>query len=63
MGALRDVLTRLEKEGMALGHFNVADLVLSKWFSEPPLKSGFRYSLERPKENGLSWVRAHLAFS
>jgi ketose-bisphosphate aldolase len=27
---LRDVLTRLEKEGGALGHFNVADLVLLK---------------------------------
>lgn len=30
MGALRDVLTRLEKEAVALGHFNVADLVLLK---------------------------------
>jgi fructose-bisphosphate aldolase class II len=30
MVALRDVLTRLEKEGAALGHFNVADLVLLK---------------------------------
>jgi len=30
MDALRDVLTRLEKEGAALGHFNVADLVLLK---------------------------------
>jgi fructose-bisphosphate aldolase, class II len=30
MTALRDVLTRLEKEGAALGHFNVADLVLLK---------------------------------
>src|ERR1700683_4224842 len=28
--ALRDVLTRLEKGGAALGHFNVADLVLLK---------------------------------
>jgi fructose-bisphosphate aldolase, class II len=27
---LRDVLTRLEKEGAALGHFNVADLTLLK---------------------------------
>lgn len=27
---LRDVLTRLKKEGAALGHFNVADLVLLK---------------------------------
>jgi len=27
---LRDVLTELEKEGAALGHFNVADLVLLK---------------------------------
>ncbi len=27
---LRDVLTRLEKEGAALGHFNVADQVLLK---------------------------------
>src|SRR5215470_741570 len=27
---LREVLTRLEKEGAALGHFNVADLVLLK---------------------------------
>ncbi len=27
---LRDVLTRLEKEGVALGHFNVADQVLLK---------------------------------
>src|SRR5262252_8711194 len=27
---LRDVLTRLEKEGAALGHFNVADHVLLK---------------------------------
>jgi fructose-bisphosphate aldolase class II len=27
---LRDVLTRLEKEGSALGHFNVADQVLLK---------------------------------
>jgi len=30
MKALRDVLTQLEKEGVALGHFNVADLVLLK---------------------------------
>ncbi|HWY54862.1 MAG TPA: class II fructose-bisphosphate aldolase [Terriglobales bacterium] len=30
MAALQDVLTRLEKEGAALGHFNVADLVLVK---------------------------------
>jgi len=30
MDALRTVLTRLEKEGAALGHFNVADLVLLK---------------------------------
>jgi len=28
--ALQDVLTRLEKEGAALGHFNVADLTLVK---------------------------------
>jgi len=27
---LRDVLTRLEKEGSAVGHFNVADQVLLK---------------------------------
>jgi fructose-bisphosphate aldolase, class II len=27
---LRSVLTRLEKEGAALGHFNVADFVLLK---------------------------------
>jgi len=30
MESLRSVLTRLEKEGVALGHFNVADLVLLK---------------------------------
>jgi fructose-bisphosphate aldolase, class II len=30
MDALRNVLTRLEKEGAALGHFNVSDLVLLK---------------------------------
>lgn len=30
MTALRNVLTRLEKEGAALGHFNVADLVMLK---------------------------------
>ena len=30
MEALRSVLTRLEKEGAALGHFNVADFVLLK---------------------------------
>ena len=30
MDALRSVLTRLEKESAALGHFNVADLVLLK---------------------------------
>jgi fructose-bisphosphate aldolase class II len=30
MNALRNVLTQLEKEGAALGHFNVADLVLVK---------------------------------
>ena len=30
MDSLRCVLTRLEKEGAALGHFNVADLVLLK---------------------------------
>jgi len=30
MDSLRSVLTRLEKEGAALGHFNVADLVLVK---------------------------------
>lgn len=30
MISLRDVLTRLEQEGAALGHFNVADLVLLK---------------------------------
>jgi len=30
MAALQDVLTRLEKEGAALGHFNVADLALVK---------------------------------
>jgi fructose-bisphosphate aldolase class II len=30
MSALRDVLTRLQAEGAALGHFNVADLALVK---------------------------------
>src|SRR5215471_4795620 len=30
MNALRNVLTQAEKEGVALGHFNVADLVLLK---------------------------------
>jgi fructose-bisphosphate aldolase, class II len=30
MAALQDVLTRLEKEGTALGHFNIADLTLVK---------------------------------
>lgn len=30
MAALKNVLTRLEKEGIALGHFNVADLTLVK---------------------------------
>jgi fructose-bisphosphate aldolase class II len=30
MEALRDVLTRLEAEGAALGHFNVSDLVMLK---------------------------------
>jgi fructose-bisphosphate aldolase, class II len=30
MDVLRSVLTRLEREGTALGHFNVADLVLLK---------------------------------
>jgi fructose-bisphosphate aldolase, class II len=30
MNVLREVLTRLEKDGGALGHFNVADLVLLK---------------------------------
>jgi len=30
MNALRNVLARFEKEGAALGHFNVADLVLLK---------------------------------
>ena len=30
MDALRNVLTRLQKQGAALGHFNVADLVLLK---------------------------------
>jgi ketose-bisphosphate aldolase len=30
MDTMRSVLTRLEKEGAALGHFNVADLVLLK---------------------------------
>jgi fructose-bisphosphate aldolase class II len=30
MDALRDVLTRLETEGAALGHFNVSDLVMLK---------------------------------
>ncbi len=30
MAALQDVLTRVEKEGTALGHFNVADLTLVK---------------------------------
>lgn len=30
MDSLRSVLTRLQKEGAALGHFNVADLVLLK---------------------------------
>ncbi len=30
MDALRNVLTRLQQEGAALGHFNVADLVLLK---------------------------------
>lgn len=30
MNALRSVLTRLETEGAALGHFNVSDLVLLK---------------------------------
>jgi len=29
-GTLRDVLTRLEKEGAALSHFNVSDQVLLK---------------------------------
>ena len=30
MDSLRNALTRLQKEGTALGHFNVADLVLLK---------------------------------
>src|ERR1700744_6629602 len=30
MAALRDVLTRSQKQGTALGHFNVADLTLMK---------------------------------
>lgn len=30
MDGLRNVLTRLEKEGTALGHFNVSDLVMLK---------------------------------
>jgi len=30
MATLRNVLTQLEKEGAALGHFNVADIVLLK---------------------------------
>lgn len=30
MDTLRDVLTRVEKEGVGLGHFNVADVVLLK---------------------------------
>jgi len=30
MDALRNVLTRLQQQGAALGHFNVADLVLLK---------------------------------
>ena len=30
MNSLRDVLAKLEKEGVALGHFNVADMVLLK---------------------------------
>jgi hypothetical protein len=30
MDAVRNVLTRLQQQGAALGHFNVADLVLLK---------------------------------
>ena len=30
MDALRSILTRLQQQGTALGHFNVADLVLLK---------------------------------
>lgn len=45
-------LTRSEREGGALGHFNVADLVLLKAVVEAAGKSGARYLLAR-----LYWVR------
>jgi fructose/tagatose bisphosphate aldolase len=59
MIALRDVLTQSERDGVALGHFNVANLVM--------LKAVLTAASEMhvpvlPKENESSWELANLPF-
>jgi fructose/tagatose bisphosphate aldolase len=54
---LRDVLTRLEEEDSALGHFNVADQVLLKAVVAAAAETKFPVSA-LPKESERSLARA-----
>jgi fructose/tagatose bisphosphate aldolase len=54
MLGLHGVLAQTQERGVALGHFNVSDLVLLKAVSEAAANSRFRYWLVRRKESGSS---------
>ena len=54
MDSLRTILTRLEKQGAALGHFNVADLVLVKSVLAAAAEIGVPVMVGRPRESELS---------
>ena len=51
MKTLRDVLTQSEKDGVALGHFNVANFVMLKAVLGAAAESRSRSSSGRPKES------------
>jgi fructose/tagatose bisphosphate aldolase len=59
MDSLRNVLTRLEKECAALGHFNVADPDFLKAVVAAAGELKVPVLVGRPKENENSWARAN----
>ena len=58
METLRKILEQGETNGVAIGHFNISDLVTLKAMFETARDPNARSSSENPRENGSSWAFA-----
>ena len=55
MQTLRDVLQQTQQRGVAIGHFNISDLVLLKAVVAAARSLTFRYWWARPRGSATLW--------